>query len=143
MDRVTILKQEIFNEVFLGAAAQGFRPSYFDDEAGTCAYRGRGASEGLKCNVGILIPDDRYDSDIEGSDLSHAPIFGMTTAYDRAIAGNFDIEDMDEIKYFLCDLQNAHDVCGAHGNPAAAHRNKLVEMAAQECLTVPALAEAA
>lgn len=143
MDRVTILKQEIFNEVFLAAAAQGFRPSYWDDDQNTCAYRGRGATAGCKCNIGFLIPDDRYDPEFEGSNLDEPAVFASTTVNDRIIERNFDAEDRDEIKYFLCDLQNAHDICGAHGNPATAHRNKLIEIAAQESLVVPALAEAA
>lgn len=139
MDRVTILKQEIFNEVFTKSAAQGFRPSYLQDKEGTCAYRGTGEWAGCRCNVGHLIPDDRYDATIEGSDLSDPRIFPMTTAYSTAVERGFDEEDVAEISCFLIELQTAHDLAGIEANEAKEHQRRLELVAKEESLTVPAL----
>lgn len=53
--------QEMFDAVWKGAKAQGFVQSTGD--GGFCAYRGR---NGLKCNFGHVIPDERYDPKFEG-----------------------------------------------------------------------------
>ena len=143
MDRVTILKQEIFNEVYAKAQAQQFLPSYMADEEGTCAYRGSGAHEGMCCNVGHLIPQERYKANMEGTDMSNEDIFPATTAYDRCVERGFDGEDQSEIKTFLEALQWAHDQCGASPAPAPAHRAMLHSLAEEESLVVPQLAEAA
>ncbi len=51
--------QEIYDKVKAHLIAQG-RPAMEDD---TCCYR---TASGLKCAVGCLIPDDRYQPGFEG-----------------------------------------------------------------------------
>jgi len=55
-----LTRQEIFDKAYLGIAAQGFVMS--QQNLGRCAYRG---AHGLKCAIGQLIPDDRYDPKME------------------------------------------------------------------------------
>lgn len=55
-------KQEIFDRVAAHLMQQG-RVSVREREE-SCAYRGAG---GARCAVGLLIPDDLYDADMEGS----------------------------------------------------------------------------
>lgn len=142
MDRVTELKQEIFAEVYAKAAAQGFKPSFMDDGEETCAYRGQGEYLGCRCNVGFLIPDDRYDPKIEGNDLGRAGIFELTTAYEKAVARGFDTEDRQEIAFFLVSLQHAHDMAGMDPNFAAGHKGRLEYVAVEENLKIPEIANA-
>ncbi len=57
-------KQKIFEK----AAKHLFRQGERSVEAGdVCRYRGRG---GMKCVVGVFIPDDRYSPVLEGRDVS-------------------------------------------------------------------------
>lgn len=66
MDRKEIeLEQEIFDKV-KEHALQGMRSV----ELGCCMYRGL---EGRKCFVGVLIPDELYDSSFEGKQVSMLP----------------------------------------------------------------------
>ncbi|MGG7519432.1 hypothetical protein ACQ3G6_16250, partial [Allorhizobium undicola] len=60
----TRTRQEIFDVVYRGLQEQGFRRS---ENNYRCAYR---SSEGLKCAVGQLIPDERYSADLEGKAAS-------------------------------------------------------------------------
>lgn len=56
--------QEIFNRVcahLVGMKERSMRATI------KCAYRG---DNGAKCAIGCLIPDDKYNSDIEAIDLS-------------------------------------------------------------------------
>ena len=54
-------KQETFDTVVAHLRRQGRQSR--SDFAGGCAYRGDG---GLKCAVGVLIPDERYTPAFEG-----------------------------------------------------------------------------
>ncbi len=90
-------EQEVFNTVVTHLFAQGRRASNPDDG---CFYR---TPEGLKCAVGVLIPDALYRPDLEG-----------TTAYgisymirDGVLPSIPGIED-DTIS-LLADLQIVHD----------------------------------
>lgn len=56
-------RQEAFNIVYLGLAAQGFRQSIVN---GTCMYRGHG---GRKCAAGLVIPDALYGPTMEGKSI--------------------------------------------------------------------------
>ncbi|MGV1754888.1 hypothetical protein [Agrobacterium sp. CG674] len=132
MDRVTTLKQELFNEIVAKAALQNFEQSFADDEQKTCAYRGNGPYAGRCCNVGHLIPDAKYDAGFEGNPIEFH-IFERTTAYETCIARGFDRADQDEIHQFLLGLQSAHDESGN----GAEHKHRLTNVAVAECLTIP------
>lgn len=87
--------QEVFNLVVEHLFTQG-RPAY-DGNRG-CMYR---THDGLRCAVGVLIPDDLYD-----------PAFEMRKA-DSVIQELFDtnLADWREHIDLLMELQIAHDNC--------------------------------
>jgi len=80
-------EQEIFNTVFLGLKGQGFVRSI---RAGMCMYRG---PNGLKCAVGHLIPDEKYEKDFE-----FGPLYNVANAI-----------GLKKFVLFLSDLQSVHD----------------------------------
>lgn len=111
MSRVEKLKQDIFKEIWAGAGAQNFAISAAktddDGEPWGCAYRGL---NNCRCNVGFLIPDDRYTAEIEGSTvMQHDGPWKLTTAHDRCKELGLDEDETWEVRRFLADLQNAHD----------------------------------
>lgn len=61
--------QEVFNKVATHLFTQG-RQAADEDSHGlggiSCRYR---ASDGTRCAVGVLIPDEVYDSEMEGQDV--------------------------------------------------------------------------
>lgn len=59
-------KQETFDTVAKHLLTQGER----SESSFGCAYRGDG---GLKCAVGVLIPEERYYPDMEGASVSNTP----------------------------------------------------------------------
>jgi hypothetical protein len=63
-DVITMTKQEIFDHVLTHLRKQG-KPAINETDSGEdiCAYR---TDDGLKCAVGCLIPDDKYNEDLEG-----------------------------------------------------------------------------
>lgn len=61
--------EQIFQKVWEGAKSQGFAQSRTFvglNTHSTCAYRGKGKYEGLKCNAGHLISEADYHEDMEG-----------------------------------------------------------------------------
>lgn len=96
-------RQEIFDKVISGLAAQGWKQSTYKNPltgVPSCRYRGDG---GTKCAIGHLIPDDLYRPDLENmvvyskdvkEVLEKANIFPDNDGYFWA---------------FLADLQDAHD----------------------------------
>lgn len=61
--------EQIFQAVWEGAKAQGFAQSRTFvglNTDSTCAYRGTGKYDGLKCNAGHLISETDYHKDMEG-----------------------------------------------------------------------------
>lgn len=79
-------KQKMFNKAVKGLASQDFQQSLSD---GTCAYRGLG---GKRCAVGWLIPDGKYDAEMEGFPVDDIGCFKGT-----------------QVLTFLLELQEAHD----------------------------------
>lgn len=53
-------RQELFNNAYLGMIEQGAYA--FDEERGECCYR---APTGEKCAIGLSIPDDLYDTEMD------------------------------------------------------------------------------
>lgn len=64
--------QEIFDLAAPGLLKQGKRSLNPD---GDCAYRGQ---DGLKCAIGLLIPDDLYQPGFEGAAAFALPTDAMT-----------------------------------------------------------------
>jgi hypothetical protein len=87
--------QEVFDLVANHLFKQG-RPARQDD--GRCRYR---MKSGLRCAVGVLIPDELYKEEFEGA--------GLYLLIDRLYA--FEIADWREHKELLNHLQMVHDDC--------------------------------
>lgn len=85
--------QEVFDIVVNHLFTQG-RPAY--DGVQGCMYR---APDGLRCAVGVLIPDDLYDPEFE------------TNSSDKVIHDLFKsgLADWREHEKLLLALQDAHD----------------------------------
>jgi hypothetical protein len=85
--------QEVFDIVVNHLFTQG-RPAY--DVAQGCMYR---APDGLRCAVGVLIPDDLYDPEFE------------TNSSDKVIHDLFKsgLADWREHEKLLLALQDTHD----------------------------------
>lgn len=69
-----------------------------------CAYRGE---DGTKCAVGCLIPDDRYDSDLEGAGLTINRPEGYS--HPRAIRLWDLVTELGHNTDLLSSLQVVHD----------------------------------
>jgi len=55
--------QELFDIVFKHLMSQSAKSMMVVEGGFSCAYRGK---DGLKCGIGILIPDEDYREDMEG-----------------------------------------------------------------------------
>ena len=90
-------RQEIFNKVFLHLKNQGARsvdPACTRIYFPQCLYRN---PNGLKCAIGVLIPDDKYEDRFEYGYYADNPIILQ--------AAGLSGEDAE----FAVDLQGAHD----------------------------------
>ena len=85
--------QEIFDKVYQGLKAQGFKQSLLDGPGTICMYRGEG---GMKCAAGQLIPDEVYNVSMEER--------GIVYNIDW-FKQNFSPEALD----FIRELQTIHD----------------------------------
>ncbi len=83
--------QEAYDTICEGLAKQKRRSADFN---GYCKYRG---PNGLKCAVGVLIPDDKYSVSMEGSDGS--PLEEVMILAEIPLC----------LKTLLSRCQNAHD----------------------------------
>lgn len=55
--------QELFNKIYLGLKSQNFEKSaIYENDNLRCLYRG---PNGLKCAVGFLVTDEKYNESIE------------------------------------------------------------------------------
>ena len=87
--------QEVFDIVVNHLFTQG-RPAY--DGVRGCMYR---APDGLRCAVGVLIPDDLYDKAFENNQSN----FVIQKLFDAGLA------DWREHEDILIRLQIIHDNC--------------------------------
>ena len=98
------LKQRIFDRVarhLLTQRATSIMQTYrMGKSSPQCLYRG---SNGLKCAVGCLIPDSRYDPFIEKMGAGDIPV--LKAIFPR----NWDRARSLGIDKFLTDLQIIHD----------------------------------
>lgn len=87
----TLTRQEIFDTAYRGLEAQGFKQSL---NGSGCSYRG---DDGRKCAIGHIIPDERYNSDMEG--------IAADNLADKCLNDLIAISDYD----FIWRLQRCHD----------------------------------
>ena len=110
--------QEVFDIVVNHLFTQG-RPAY--DGVQGCMYR---APDGLRCAVGVLIPDDLYDPEFE------------TNSSDKVIHDLFKsgLADWREHEKLLLALQDTHDNSlrtSAYDFYTSALRKQLLKVAAK------------
>lgn len=88
--------QEFVQDAYNKLKAQG-RPSMFvhRDKTISCRYRGH---NGVKCGIGMYIPDDKYDRTMEGNLASALIVFETLPQEIQAIG-----------KGWLDSVQAAHD----------------------------------
>lgn len=120
--------QEIFDTVATHLFKQGWRAVRGQAE-GVCAYRGVG---GLKCAVGVLIPDQLYTEMMEGLTVS-----GLLDEAEWELP-----EWMADNQSLLMVLQDAHDV-PRNWESSAAMKRALNKVAAQSGLASDVLDELA
>ena len=120
--------QEIFNIVALHLFKQ--QAGSFDEDREHCLYRN---DDGLKCAIGILIPDDKYDSKMEGNlSKNKFPI-----SVQKLLKLDF-MESYKDSKKLLIDLQNAHDTSTIyHDNFWEDCKIRLINIAEKFNLVVP------
>lgn len=123
-----ISKQDTFNQVYLGLAAQGFKQSA--NRRGDCLYRG---PNGLKCAAGQVIPDDKFEPRFEGhgivSVLPERWFDGESTSKDL----NLMISGLGHNLGTLSELQSIHD---ASKDPHTM-KNQLDYYAEEQGLIIP------
>ena len=108
------LQQDLFNKAWTHANSMD-KPSLNSD--GRCAYRGKGGS---KCLVGVMIPDEKYEPDIEG--------FGISSSVLDAVGlGSLTLADKTSMIVFLKNIQNAHDLCARLGFTWAAWKSNMIQ----------------
>jgi hypothetical protein len=95
-------EQEIFDKVATHLFTQGCRSAVDPDALfGACLYRG---PNGMSCAVGVLIPDELYDPEMET--ITIANLFNED-------GGGWNLPSwMNEKEPFLTRLQGTHDYCG-------------------------------
>ena len=104
-----INRQEIFNTVWSGAKGQNFKPSFKKRRSirldvkmtAECRYRGEG---GVKCHIGHLIPDEKYNPELE-----YAPLVEIAVRVANLIDPGEEIDKAHPDIMWLSDLQRAHD----------------------------------
>jgi hypothetical protein len=110
------LRQEWFNKAWTGLKSQGFKRSV--NSSDTCYYRG---TEGRRCAIGWLMPDENYRPEFEG------------TAATPAIIAACGIEPDVNNHAWLTELQCAHD----HGYTPEEMVRRLRDFARRSELVVP------
>ena len=108
--------QQVFNRVVNGLASQGWRRSVSPGDDGVCKYRGAGA---MRCALGHLIPDDKYDPSIEGNGIGPMSVYGghwrsgsvhEPASYELMVVLNSVFpKPSQQLKDLLGGCQEAHD----------------------------------
>lgn len=93
-----LTRQDAFDTALAGIRQQG-RPSF--GPKGFCAYRGEG---GCRCAIGWLIPDDRYDPELETKLANH---YLVMQALD---ADQMEYAFFSDMQRFLHDFPSREDV---------------------------------
>lgn len=91
-------RQEVFDTVYKHLVSQKKISAIAIDQEKVCRYR---TSNGDKCAIGCLIPDELYDSIIEGYEVTSKIVVDVV----KKIYPDVTKQDL----FFLKDLQNVHD----------------------------------
>jgi len=124
--------QEIYDTVAKHLFAQGMRSqgAHPDKDSMVCLYRG---PNGTKCAVGVLIPDEFYDPEMESNALVH--LFDPDVTPD----GGFKLPAwMKENLSLLMRLQHTHD-CSWHWHQSERMKERLRQVAQDHELSVAVL----
>lgn len=100
-DKTVMTCQEVFDKVATHLFAQGERAT--DKTNRFCVYR---SANGNQCAVGCLIPDDEYDSAMEGHTISTLVSANRTT-FSPTLSKM--VWKSPSLMNLLTDLQNVHD----------------------------------
>lgn len=103
-------KQDVFNIVWQEFVVDGRQQAY-DREEDKCVYRGsdpdtkkREADSDMRCLVGVCIPDDMYDPELEyHGGISN--VYNNMSEWYESVFNGIDVA-------FLSSLQRAHDDAG-------------------------------
>ena len=142
-------RQEAFNIAWDWFVVQGHGPSVksvknldpvalandCESDEKFCAYR---AADGNRCAIGLLIPDDVYQTSMDGGPaVAGCGIVNLVKDYEpiKALFG-------DDLTFY-CALQVCHDDAGLSFRSispsfAVAFRDNMLKLASQYKLTVPA-----
>ncbi len=127
-----ITPQEFFTRAVTGFRAQGYKRSVLGDDDAMCRYRG---PDGLKCLVGLTLPDELYHSTMDaGGGLT---FYGLTKPGNghQCVAAFY-----SEVPGSLgCELQTIHDNARATTEPHT-YEYKFEQLAAEYGLEYPPLA---
>jgi hypothetical protein len=129
---MVITAQEAFNRVYRHFIHENHPPSIH--ELGVCRYR---MSDGRRCALGLFIPDEQYDPEMEGY-----VAFDLFEHYPEVLA------DLLPLKELLSELQVQHDQAAFNeddSHTAASHKafretlqRRLETLAAKQQLSIPA-----
>jgi len=112
-------RQDVFARAVAGLASQGFRRSTKKNSP-FCMYRG---PDNLKCAIGWVIPDDKYDPTMDAKPWSLGNVLNVVFGEKVSDA------DID----FCRNLQTRHD-CGETPDDM---KDRLREFALENHLTLP------
>ncbi len=128
-------KQEVFNIVWEEFVVKE-RQQAWDAEEGKCVYRGsnpdteqREADSDKRCVVGVCIPDDMYNPDIDAYGGIIQVRRGMPDWY-KSVFNGIDVD-------YLSNLQRAHDNSIAGEGFTESIKDRLREIADTHALTIP------
>ena len=93
-------RQKAFNTAYRGIIAQGKQCTY----QGKCRYRFRG----LKCAVGMLIPDSKYNPRWDRAEGGVTPDMDTDNPLVKELHGVLGVQTQEDA-VFLGALQSAHD----------------------------------
>jgi hypothetical protein len=112
-------RQEMFDMALIGVINQGVhsarksRDGKYLQGSNPCQYRlGDQADSLIRCGIGHLIPDNRYDPDMEGID-----VISLNEDYELFIESDIS---------FLISIQTAHDLSLDEGMDGYVNRMKRV-----------------
>lgn len=101
--------QETFDTVAIHLLTQNAKSLCIGTDGLTeiCAYRGH---NNCKCAAGKLIPDEKYNEELEGNTVTHSTVIGLFTNYDLSLVHQLqyihDNYNVDAWPMRLLDLGN-------------------------------------
>ena len=122
----------IFEAAYIGLREQGFQrslnPSFGLSSYTACAFRGSG---GMKCALGMLIPDEKYSVGLEMANVED--VFAAFDPKYGKVNGDISDDGIPDDICFLAELQAAHD---CKPNPSKM-KDALVQFARRFNLKIP------